>query len=127
MSELTLLVLRKLAASVEDETLRVREPDLLASLVFRHALELEEAHELHGDTDASGAGTEEEDAVVLEGTSRSGGGKLGSVHEARENDGTSTLDVIVENGVAVAEKVEKLEGLDSSGVINQALFFTSRA
>ena len=119
-------MLRKLAASVEDETLRVREPDLLARLVFRHALELEEAHELHGDTDASGAGTEEEDAVVTEGTARSGRGEFGGVHEAREDDGTSTLDVIVEDGVAVTEKVEELEGLDSGRVINQVLFFTSR-
>ena len=62
----TLLVLRKLAAAIVDEALRVNEPNALTRLFLAEALELEEALELHADANASGAGAEEQNAVVGE-------------------------------------------------------------
>ena len=67
---LTLLVLRQLATSIEDETLRVDKVDPLAGLLLGQALELEEAHELHGDTNTGRTSAEEEDAVIGERTAR---------------------------------------------------------
>lgn len=60
----------KLAPGIVDEALRVDEPYTFASLLLRHALQLEEAHELHTDSDSSRASAEEEDTVVGEGAPR---------------------------------------------------------
>ena len=49
--------------------------------------------------------------MVGERAARSSGGKLRSVHEAGKDDGTSALDIVVEEGVAVAEAVKEVEGL----------------
>lgn len=110
-AELTLLVFGQLAAVIVDEALRVYEPDPLAGLVLGQTLELEEAHQLHGDTDASGAGTEEENAVVGERATRSGRREFSGVREAREDDGASALDIVVEEGVPIPEGVKEVECL----------------
>ena len=101
--ELTFLVLSKFATCVINETLRIDQIDAFAGFVLREALELEEAHQLHSDTDTSRPGAKEEDAVVSEGAAGCSGRQLRSVHEAGENDGSSALDVIVEERVTVTE------------------------
>lgn len=52
-------MLGKLAAAVVDQALRIDEPDPLAGLFLAQALQLEEARELHANTDASGTCAEE--------------------------------------------------------------------
>jgi hypothetical protein len=102
-------VLSHRATSVIHKTLRVDEVDARAGLLFRQALQGEEAHELHANTHASGAGTKEENTVVGQRSARSGRGDLGGIEETTENDGTSSLDIVIEDWVfiAVALKVQK--------------------
>ena len=50
-------------AAVVDEPLRVDEVDAAARLLLRQPLQLEEAHELHGNPDASRPSAEEQDTV----------------------------------------------------------------
>ena len=103
ITRLTFLVLSQLATCVVDETLRIDQVDALAGFILGQALELEEAHELHSDTDTSRPGAKEEDAVVGEGAAGCSRRKLRSIQEAGEHDGAGALNVIVEERVAVAE------------------------
>ena len=119
----TLLVLRELTATIINQTLGVNEPDLATRFLLGQALELEEAHELHGYSDSGGTGTQEENAVVGKRTSGGCGGQLRGVHESGEHDGAGALDVIVEHRVAVTEGLEILEGVLSREVLRRVCYF----
>lgn len=79
---LTFLVRGEVLPVGGDQTLRVDGPDLSASLVLGHALEHEEAGQLHGNTNASAASTEEEDAVLVEGSTGGLAGEPSGIDES---------------------------------------------
>jgi hypothetical protein len=105
----TLFMFSHRTTRVINETLRVDEVDARAGFLLRQALQGEEAHELHANTHASGAGTKEENTVVGQRSARSGRGDLGGIEKPTENDGTSSLDIVIEDWVfiAVALKIQK--------------------
>ncbi len=98
-------MLSKPPAGVVYEALGIHEPDFAPRLLFGHAEQGEEAHQLGGDADACGAGSEEEDAVVGEREAGRGRRELGCVQEPAEHDGAGALNVVVEDGVFVAGSV----------------------
>ena len=64
------------------------------------------------DTNTCGASTQEEDTVSSGvRAARSGRCETSGVEETGEDDGTCALDVIVEDGVRVAEAVEISKGV----------------
>jgi hypothetical protein len=95
----TAFVLSHRATSIEDEALRINEINPLACLSLGEALESEEAHELHSDTNTGRSSTKEKDAMISQGAARCTARKLGRVHEPGEYNGTGALDVIVEHSV----------------------------
>ena len=63
MPKQTFFVLGHWATCVVYQTLRVKKPYTLAGFVSRKAVEGEEALELHGDTNAGRASTQEQDTM----------------------------------------------------------------
>lgn len=78
-------------------------------------MELEEACQLHADTDTGRSSAKEQDAVIGEGPTGSGGRQLRSVKETGEDDCTGSLNVVVEDGVPIAEGREERECLREFG------------
>lgn len=102
------LVLGELVTTVVgDETIRVDEPELAASLFLCQTLLLEELDNLLGDTNTGTASAEEDGLVILDGDTR----RLDGVDEATNNDGASSLDVVVEHAVGVLVALESGEGV----------------
>ncbi len=98
-------------SGVEDKTLRIDEVDSLPGLLLRQALKLEEAHQLHADTYSCGSSTEEQDLVIFERSAGGSGGNLGGVQESGEHDSAGSLNIIIEQRVLVAERLEEGERL----------------
>lgn len=103
-----LLVLGQLVAAVlGHETLGVDEPELVLGLLLGQAASGVVLDHLLGDTNTGGTCAHEDEALLLEGNAR----QVDSTNVTTENDGTSTLDVIVEALVLVAVAVEESKGL----------------
>lgn len=105
--EKELVLLELIATVVSDETLGVNKPDAAASLILGGTVLNEELNDLAGNTNGSRAGTHEDEALVLEGDAAS----TESTHDTTKNNGTGTLNVIVEHGVGVAITLERREGV----------------
>ena len=102
------LVVSELVTTVgSDKTLGVNKVEAAAGLILGHTLTDEEVDDLLSDTDTGGASTEEHGAVVLARKT----GTLDSVDDTTQDDGTSTLDVIVEAGVGVTVALQCGEGV----------------
>lgn len=100
------LVVSQLVSSVvSDETLGVDEPELAASLLLWDTRLDEKLDNLLGDTDGGGSSSHKHELVLLEWNAR----LLKSVHDTSENDGSSSLDIIVEASVSVAITLEGWE------------------
>lgn len=105
--EVDLVVSELVTAVSSDQTLGVDKVEASAGLILSHALTDEEVDNLLGDTDTGGASTEEDGALVLARQT----GALNSVNDTTKNDGTSTLDVVVEAGVSIPVALECGEGV----------------
>lgn len=103
-----LVFLELVTAVVGDETLRVNEVEQLASLFFRETtLLLEHFHDLAGDTNTGRTSTKEDQSLVL-------GVYLGladSVDNTSKNDGTGSLDIVVEASIHVLVLGKRWEGV----------------
>lgn len=102
------LVLGKFVTTVVgDETLGVNKPEALSGLVLGETLVHEELNELLGNTDTGRASTEEDGTLVSSGDL----GLLDTVDETTKDDGTGTLNVVVEHCVGVLVTLERREGV----------------
>lgn len=74
-------------------------------------MQLEEAHQLHGDTDTRGTSAQEQNAVL--GQRHSGGRRreLGGIQESGQDNRPGALDIVVEHRVAVSEAIQIEERL----------------
>lgn len=104
-------MLSQFATSIENQALRVHEPDAVACLLSGQAVESKETQKLHSDADTCRTGTKEEDAVVRQWLVRSSRSNLCGIDETRQHNSTSALNIVVENGVAVAEGVKVFKGV----------------
>ena len=116
-------MLRHRPAPVKDEPLRVDEVYPLARLVFRQALQPEEALQLHPNADPSGARAQEQYPVVRKGTAGRRARELRSVDEPAQHDRARALDIVVEQRVLLAEALQVPKRLVRREVLelNQAL------
>jgi len=105
--EVDLVISELVATVVGDETLGVDEPELALGFVFRQTLLDEVFHDLLGYSDAGTASAKEYSTVIL----GSDTGGLDGVYESTNDDGTSSLDVIVEHGIRVLVSLERGEGV----------------
>lgn len=106
-SEVNLVIGELVTTVSSDKTLSVDEVEAATGLILGHTLTHEELDNLLSNTDTGGTGTEEDSAVVLAGKT----GTLNGIDDTTENDGTSSLDIIVEAGVGVAVTLESGEGV----------------
>lgn len=92
------LVIGEFIAAVQrDKAIRVNEPEFAASFLFSQALLHEELNDLLRNTNTSAAGTKEDSTVVLGRHTR----RLDRINETTYNDGSSSLDVVVEHAICV--------------------------
>lgn len=108
------LVIGELATVVSNKALRIDEPESLFGFLLGKTLFHEEFSELLGDTDTSRASTEEDSTLVLGSDAR----LLDGIDKTAEDDGSSTLNVIVEHGVGVLVTLEGREGVLPVFVLN---------
>lgn len=87
---------------------RIDEPELGLGLLLSHTLLLKVLANRLGDSDSTRSGTKEQDPLILERNLRKGESADGS----SENDGSGSLDIIVEARVllAVVEQKGESEG-----------------
>ncbi|KAG7144875.1 hypothetical protein HYQ46_006384 [Verticillium longisporum] len=90
-----------------DKTLRVDKPELFTRLLLAKAAASVVLDELLGNTNTSGAGSHEDQPLLLKRNAR----QVHSTNVATENDSSSALDVVVEAAVLVAVAVEVVESL----------------
>lgn len=97
------LVIGELVTTVSsNQALAVDEVEAIASIVLAHSLTHEEFDNLLGNTHTGRAGAEEDRTVVLARHTRT----LDGIDDSTQDDGTGTLDVIVEAGVGVPIPLE---------------------
>lgn len=106
-SEVDLVVGELVTTVGSNKTLGIDKVEAVTGLILGHTLADEELDNLLGNTDTSGAGTEEDSTVVLAGEA----GTLDGVDNTTEDNGTSTLDIIVEASVGVAVTLQCGEGV----------------
>jgi hypothetical protein len=100
------LVLSKFVTTViRDETFGINEPEAASCLIFGQAFLDEELDNLLRDTDTGTTGTEEDGTVV----SRVDTSSLDGVNDTSQNNGTSSLDIIVEAGIFILITVQSWE------------------
>lgn len=103
-----LLVLGELVATVlGDETLGVDQPELVLGGLLAETTLGVVLDKLLGNTDTGRASSHEDQALLLKRDTR----ELDGVDVTGQDDGTSSLDVVVEAAVLVAVAVEVVEGL----------------
>lgn len=95
-----------------NQPLTIHEPNLSPRSFIIESLKSEITHQLLRDTDTSATCTQEENTVSSGvRATRSSRCETSGVEETGEDDGTCALDVIVEDGVRVAETVEISKGV----------------
>ena len=115
----------KTATGVIDKTLRIDEVNLSTRLFLCEAIQSEEAHQLRGNSNACRSGSEEQNAMGYERQTRSRRRKVGSIQETTEDNGTSSLDIIVEDRVLAAESLKIFKRV-VGGEILQIVFSLSK-